>query len=138
MSSTTDSVFFCLPFSSSSSSCASRSSFFVFFFFSSRRRHTRLVSDWSSDVCSSDLYAESATECALPDCAVRSTADGLLYAMDLKTTGLYITPDWQRQFEHSQQAAMQLDVLEAVLKEPRSEERRVGKEGRLSSKTVSV
>src|ERR1019366_5312204 len=25
-----------------------------FFFFSSRRRHTRLVSDWSSDVCSSD------------------------------------------------------------------------------------
>src|SRR5215213_11200087 len=27
----------------------------IFFFFSSRRRHTRLVSDWSSDVCSSDL-----------------------------------------------------------------------------------
>src|SRR5438046_10619293 len=27
------------------------------FFFSSRRRHTRLVSDWSSDVCSSDLPA---------------------------------------------------------------------------------
>src|SRR5947199_5066159 len=29
--------------------------FFVFFFFSSRRRHTRCLSDWSSDVCSSDL-----------------------------------------------------------------------------------
>src|SRR5882724_2525517 len=28
---------------------------FVFFFFSSRRRHTRCLSDWSSDVCSSDL-----------------------------------------------------------------------------------
>src|SRR5205814_4944345 len=28
--------------------------FFVFFF-SSRRRHTRCLSDWSSDVCSSDL-----------------------------------------------------------------------------------
>src|SRR5438093_9140531 len=28
----------------------------LFFFFSSRRRHTRLVSDWSSDVCSSDLF----------------------------------------------------------------------------------
>src|SRR5256885_7840281 len=27
-----------------------------FFFFSSRRRHTRLQGDWSSDVCSSDLY----------------------------------------------------------------------------------
>src|SRR2546428_3135188 len=30
-----------------------------FFFFSSRRRHTRSDRDWSSDVCSSDLYAES-------------------------------------------------------------------------------
>src|SRR5437016_10346335 len=28
------------------------------FFFSSRRRHTRLVSDWSSDVCSSDLFID--------------------------------------------------------------------------------
>src|SRR5260221_9215633 len=26
------------------------------FFFSSRRRHTRSLCDWSSDVCSSDLY----------------------------------------------------------------------------------
>src|SRR5438477_4441552 len=30
--------------------------FFFFFFFSSRRRHTRLTCDWSSDVCSSDLF----------------------------------------------------------------------------------
>src|SRR5215212_4502089 len=29
-----------------------------FFFFSSRRRHTRCLSDWSSDVCSSDLRAD--------------------------------------------------------------------------------
>src|SRR5215213_11229581 len=28
------------------------------FFFSSRRRHTSLVSDWSSDVCSSDLVED--------------------------------------------------------------------------------
>src|SRR5262245_31655764 len=28
---------------------------YIFFFFSSRRRHTRCLSDWSSDVCSSDL-----------------------------------------------------------------------------------
>src|SRR6266487_4766054 len=27
------------------------------FFFSSRRRHTRWTGDWSSDVCSSDLYS---------------------------------------------------------------------------------
>src|SRR3712207_4452505 len=29
----------------------------LWFFFSSRRRHTRYWRDWSSDVCSSDLYA---------------------------------------------------------------------------------
>src|SRR5690606_23566992 len=29
---------------------------FILFFFSSRRRHTRFSRDWSSDVCSSDLY----------------------------------------------------------------------------------
>src|SRR5207245_5882670 len=28
----------------------------IFFFFSSRRRHTRCYRDWSSDVCSSDLF----------------------------------------------------------------------------------
>src|SRR5262249_59001499 len=33
--------------------------YLFFFFFSSRRRHTRLVSDWSSDVCSSDLRTPS-------------------------------------------------------------------------------
>src|SRR5437660_9596004 len=29
---------------------------YYYFFFSSRRRHTRWPRDWSSDVCSSDLY----------------------------------------------------------------------------------
>src|SRR2546430_11732871 len=28
----------------------------LYFFFSSRRRHTRFDCDWSSDVCSSDLF----------------------------------------------------------------------------------
>src|SRR5262245_63625219 len=41
---------FCLVLFVSSLVC-----FFFFFFFSSRRRHTRCLSDWSSDVCSSDL-----------------------------------------------------------------------------------
>src|SRR5206468_9888943 len=31
-----------------------------FFFFSSRRRHTRSDRDWSSDVCSSDLFVARA------------------------------------------------------------------------------
>src|SRR5438093_3679427 len=37
-----------------------------FFFFSSRRRHTRLVSDWSSDVCSSDLGVRVPERQAVP------------------------------------------------------------------------
>src|ERR1039458_9609848 len=37
---------------------------FFFFFFSSRRRHTRCLSDWSSDVCSSDLNGYSTRNAA--------------------------------------------------------------------------
>src|SRR5436853_4806185 len=33
------------------------------FFFSSRRRHTRCLSDWSSDVCSSDLLYPHRYQC---------------------------------------------------------------------------
>src|SRR5438034_1002191 len=35
--------------------------FFFLFFFSSRRRHTRSLCDWSSDVCSSDLFFGNAS-----------------------------------------------------------------------------
>src|SRR2546422_6179345 len=42
--------------------CCSRITSYVlfqfFFFFSSRRRHTRCSRDWSSDVCSSDLWMD--------------------------------------------------------------------------------
>src|ERR671934_1467455 len=37
--------------------------FRLFFFFSSRRRHTRYIGDWSSDVCSSDLFSVEAFSC---------------------------------------------------------------------------
>src|SRR5262249_58289816 len=43
----------------------------IYFFFSSRRRHTRLVSDRSSDVCSSDL--ERGLEATVAPGAVRRT-----------------------------------------------------------------
>src|SRR5437870_1061724 len=45
------------------------------FFFSSRRRHTRWPRDWSSDVCSSDLSAESGS--AAPDVHLRALAEEL-------------------------------------------------------------
>src|SRR5256885_7367903 len=43
-----------------------------YFFFSSRRRHTRLQGDWSSDVCSSDLY-HYPQESVLPGMDARQT-----------------------------------------------------------------
>jgi len=52
---------------------------FGFFFFSSRRRHTRLVSDWSSDVCSSDLLA------------VRLEVDARLGINNINRQGLEVT-----------------------------------------------
>src|SRR5260370_30318624 len=44
-----------------------------FFFFSSRRRHTRFKCDWSSDVCSSDLWSLAVSI---------ETAEELRHAMD--------------------------------------------------------
>src|SRR6266568_6313715 len=48
------------------------------FFFSSRRRHTRWNCDWSSDVCSSDLFMISISVPSLAlsaDVAMRRSAD---------------------------------------------------------------
>src|SRR5262249_39140433 len=45
------------------------------FFFSSRSRHTRLVSDWSSDVCSSDLRRLHVPE--PPDDPIEAVAEAL-------------------------------------------------------------
>src|SRR6266567_6464031 len=47
---------------------------FFFFFFSSRRRHTRFDCDWSSDVCSSDLWTvRDDLPRALPDYTLNTT-----------------------------------------------------------------
>src|SRR5438046_10377746 len=51
------------------------------FFFSSRRRHTRLVSDWSSDVCSSDLDANYSID-NLIDCIENDRDIQSFYAAD--------------------------------------------------------
>src|ERR1035437_1986709 len=52
----------------------------VLFFFSSRRRHTRYWRDWSSDVCSSDLWGDQPLSSAVGDwrSADRLTGSGWL------------------------------------------------------------
>src|SRR5438046_10684322 len=59
--------------------------FFIcfFFFFSSRRRHTRLVSDWSSDVCSSDLALDLHRVAAAAHANRRLTGGGIENAVDV-------------------------------------------------------
>src|SRR5438045_2865672 len=54
----------------------------VVFFFSSRRRHTRCLSDWSSDECSSDLTATVLAHAIIREGA-KSVAAGM-NPMDLK------------------------------------------------------
>src|SRR5499427_7805542 len=71
------------------------SSIVFFFFFSSRRRHTRSLCDWSSDVCSSDLFAsDNAYRDAANDLQLRfftsepdyPRSEGAPYAMPYGTT----------------------------------------------------
>src|SRR5215212_848471 len=70
---------------------------FRFFFFSSRRRHTSCLSDWSSDVCSSDLGLAPRFEQQL-----RDRAGELGIADDVVFTG---------QVEHGSDYVSLLDVF---------------------------
>src|SRR5690606_39975150 len=91
--------------------CVFFSSCFFSFFFSSRRRHTRFSRDWSSDVCSSDLFLVNAgappLSAWLPDAYPEASWSGMVFLSAFTTkTAVY------------------------VLLRGRSEERRVGKECR--------
>src|SRR5699024_12217933 len=95
------------------------------FFFSSRRRHTRSKRDWSSDVCSSDLYLEQIRNCYQHE-----------YQWDLKTQTLTLL--FQVMYEKFQELLEKYAIPDFIGKvDPtnymhldRSEERRVGKECR--------
>src|SRR5256885_10471409 len=81
-----------------------------FFFFSSRRRHTRLQGDWSSDVCSSDLFSDP----------LGTTTQGGAEKKTSRTGALT---------EHINSGVVPLQERVAM-GAGRSEERRVGKECR--------
>src|SRR5262245_64340628 len=90
---------------------------YFFFFFSSRRRHTRCLSDWSSDVCSSDLTAVSGapfggavSASVIADVLNDTTISGTSPGIDL--------------------CGVPSVTLEVDVALERSEERRVGKECR--------
>src|SRR5256885_6862088 len=92
-------------------------SYLVFFFFSSRRRHTRLQGDWSSDVCSSDLFARRLDR-----------ARGELKARGLDL--LIATPSTSYEYLTGYNPGRSERLVALLLPVVRSEERRVGKECR--------
>src|SRR2546426_4313175 len=88
--------------------------FVFFFFFSSRRRHTRLQGDWSSDVCSSDLFLRMGFFAfpTLPQFPNRGVNR-------MSMAGAFM---WD--------SVVKPSSADGNVRSPRSEERRVGKECR--------
>src|SRR5262249_58036494 len=90
------------------------------FFFSSRRRHTRLVSDWSSDVCSSDLRRRAGS-------LQIWIASFLLVVCLLALLAFLLT-----------NASAKPTAMRVAVGSGRSEERRVGKEWRFRWSAVHL
>src|SRR5204863_1519464 len=88
-----------------------RSCSVFFFFFSSRRRHTSSLRDWSSDVCSSDLFT--------------ARVFGLSMRVPPKSK-----PPWLVCFVSSHWLLPPPTISKIEWAPVRSEERRVGKEWR--------
>src|SRR5439155_18032291 len=101
-----------------------------FFFFSSRRRHTRWPRDWSSDVCSSDLLILVGLELLSSFGFRHSDFNFLPFQIPriLIEVNIVIAP-----FEF---ASLEIDGIGTH--RARSEERRVGKEGRERGAPTSV
>src|SRR6266567_6773132 len=67
-----------------------------FFFFSSRRRHTIFDCDWSSDVCSSDLFAGQQCRVADHERGEVSETGELCLAGSQVTDGYWNSPEKTR------------------------------------------
>src|SRR5207253_4080094 len=93
------------------------------FFFSSRRRHTRWPRDWSSDVCSSDLFEDTPLAAAsLAQVHAATLPDGTRVVVKVQVPGI-------EDVIEADIAALRT-IASALGDVPRSEERRVGKECR--------
>src|SRR5699024_11950694 len=95
-------------------------------FFASRRRHTRSKRDWSSDVCSSDLHPElkfhtSTSSIIMPKEAKKLHAEVEQIIEEMLEDGTF--KEISETFFDGQDVSVEPE-------EDRSEERRVGKEGR--------
>src|SRR5207249_9612476 len=95
-------------------------------FFSSRRRHTRSKRDWSSDVCSSDLYwAGFGHKVFQPRTYLNPGYQGTLGSGFPTALGAQVAKPGQRVISINGDGGFMFNAQEL-----RSEERRVGKECR--------
>src|SRR5205814_3967068 len=95
------------------------------FFFSSRRRHTRCLSDWSSDVCSSDLWQPNFSK------KIKISEEDAI----VETTRILRESTRLRMIAEVPLGAflsggVDSSTVVALMAQERSEERRVGKECR--------
>src|SRR5690606_40887234 len=88
-----------------------------FFFFSSRRRHTRFSRDWSSDVCSSDLFQNISMK--------------NIYVSGSGIAGFFMgLPEMKLKNVILENSVLEAEKGITAIDASRSEERRVGKECR--------
>src|SRR5207247_7980228 len=94
------------------------------FFFSSRRRHTRSTRDWSSDVCSSDLFVKIKENITTLKTNLKTETEAhQKFEKDYTNT--------KRDLEKTNAVLRTTqETLKASEDAKRSEERRVGKERR--------
>src|SRR2546422_8359670 len=89
----------------------------LFFFFSSRRRHTRCSRDWSSDVCSSDLFEDTFR--------IRYRLDGILFDQEAPprrlqaavTSRIKLMAEMNRSEEHTSELQSRLHLVCRLLLE---------------------
>src|SRR5690606_41011258 len=91
------------------------------FFFSSRRRHTSFSRDWSSDVCSSDLWQHSRCVAPAPERPPRY----LLSRRDAPRLARALNP---RTLDSGTGPLESSGPVSVFVPSTRSEERRVGRE----------
>src|SRR5260370_10542933 len=90
--------------------CTNSHHILFFFFFSSRRRHTRFKCDWSSDVCSSDLFGYGTN-----GFANHRLGDALAVIADLGYVGVALTLDHHHLDPYGPDLARRVDAVRARL-----------------------
>src|SRR5690348_17865495 len=99
---------------------------YIVFFFSSRRRHTRWTGDWSSDVCSSDLWRNvSRREAYLADITYGQNSEfGFDYLRDNMAMDLADTVQRERSEEHTSELQSPVHLVCRLLLEKKKKKKK--------------